>query len=119
MARSHYDILGVPRDADLKAIKKAAFFKYDPFKTSQEDQETRPSLPFTRFGNNASLFATPLLRCPWGLAPRSYHPGYKCDLLYASDDDPVADSAEFLKSSFTGAIGIGTPPQVSDFAIVS
>ncbi len=69
--------------------------------------------------------AGPLLPCPWGLAPRPYLPErHQCGadghrrrrrgwggLLRKKED-----STGFLKSSFVGAITLGTPPQ--DFRVI-
>ncbi len=61
-----------------------------------------------------------LLSCPLGLTARSYHPGYKCSWRRSRSlggegplDIDIGDSGlpAFLKSSFQGTIGIGTPPQ--------
>ena len=88
---------------DLRAAKNAAFFKYSSSQ-NQNEEATRPT-------DGAAPISTPLLPCPWGPTPRDYHPGYKCEMPVGNSGD-ASESAEFLKSSFTGAIGIGTPPQV-------
>ncbi len=73
----------------------------------------------------ASTRLLPRLPCPLGLTTRNYHPGYKCRktelkrrqrMVAATDSisDLLPDGAfspAFLKSSFQGTIGIGTPPQ--------
>jgi len=62
-----------------------------------------------------------IMPCPWGWTPRLYSPSYVCAgeerkrrlALQVMAENLSEDAPnDFLKSSFTGTISIGTPPQV-------
>ena len=99
---------------DLKELKEKGFYKYTVSQSQRDNDNDSPAYAVyhTQSRAEVEMKTTPLLACPWGLTQRVYHPGYKCEMLSVGGSGVVSETGEFLKSSFTGTIGIGTPPQV-------